>query len=110
MYFCERYDEYEGEVGIGDRFAKGSATILIRADSPLNLSRIIIRYDKYNTRKDQFEYYKQSFFDTERDKNYLTFFMNKENGMEFEHQGFYRVYLLDEDEQMITSALIEIID
>ncbi len=110
LYFCERYDDYEGEVGIGDRFTKGSATILVRSDNPLNLIRLIIRYDKYNARKNQFEYYKKSFFDTEQDKNFLTFVMNKENGMEFEHQGFYRVYLLDEDEQMITSALIEIID
>ncbi|MDZ7626726.1 MAG: hypothetical protein U5J96_20050 [Ignavibacteriaceae bacterium] len=23
MYFCERYDAYEGEIGVRDRFSKG---------------------------------------------------------------------------------------
>ena len=110
MYFCERYDDYDGEVGVGDRFKKGSITIMIRSDMALKLSHAIIRYDKFNHNSNQFEYYKKSIFDTEREMNYLKFIMDKENDMEFEHQGFYRVFLLDEDEQMITSALIEIID
>jgi hypothetical protein len=110
MYFCERYDEYEGEVGIGDRFAKGAVTIMVRSDLPMNLTKVTIRYDKYNFRNNRFEYYKKSYFDTERELNYLKFIMDNENNMEFEHTGFYRVFLLDEDERLVASALLEIIE
>jgi hypothetical protein len=110
MYFCERYDEFEGEVNIGDRYKKGSITIMVRSDIPLNLSRVIIRIDKYNFRNNKFEYNKKLFFDTEPEANYFNFFIDKEKDMEFEEAGFYRVFLLDEDDRTVTSALIEIID
>ena len=110
MYFCERYDEYEGEVGVGDRFGKGPLTIIVRSDMPLNLTRVIIRYDIYNSKSNQFEYYKKSYFDSERDMNYLKFMMNSENNMEFEETGFYRVFLLDDDDRTVASALVEIIN
>ena len=37
------------------------------------------------------------------------FARNDESDMEFEETGFFRVFLLDEDDNTVASALIEII-
>jgi len=41
--------------------------------------------------------------------NYIFFSRNDESDMEFEEPGFYRVFLLDEDDNTVASAVIEII-
>ena len=110
MYFCKKYDNFEGEVGISDRFEKGSVTVMIRCDYPLNLSKVTIQYDKYNFTTGNFNLYKRAYFSTENDKNYLCFSMDKKNEMQFNDPGFYRVFLLDENDKTVASAIIEIID
>ena len=110
LYFCEKYDSYDGEIGVSDRFTKGYVTVMVKADDPLQLRDVAIQYDKYNFRTGKFEYYKKFYFTIDRDMNYVFFSRNDESDMEFNDPGFYRVFLLDEDDRTVTSAIIEIID
>ena len=110
MYFCEKYDDYDGEIGVSDRFTTGYITVMVKSDSELRLKDVAIQYDKYNERNGKFEYYKKFYFTISRDMKYVFFARNDESDMEFEEPGFYRVFLLDEDDKTVTSALIEIID
>ena len=109
MYFCERYDDYDGEIGVSDRFTKGYITVMVKADAELRLRDVAIQYDKYNERNGKFEYYKKFNFTIERDMSYVFFARNDDSDMEFEETGFYRVFLLDDDDRTVASALIEII-
>ena len=110
MYFCERYDEYDGEIGVSDRFTTGYITVMVKADAELRLRDVAIQYDKYNERNGKFEYYKKFNFTIERDMKYVFFERNDDSDMEFEETGFYRVFLLDDDDRTVASAIIEIID
>ena len=110
LYFCEKYDSYDGEIGVSDRFTKGYVTVMVKADDPLQLRDVAIQYDKYNFRTGKFEYYKKFYFTIDRDMNYVFFSRNDESDMEFNDPGFYRVFLLDEDDRTVASAIIEIID
>ena len=109
MYFCEKYDDYDGEIGVSDRFTKGYITVMVKSDSELRLKDVAIQYDKFNERNGKFEYYKKFNFTIERDMKYVFFARNDDSDMEFEETGFYRVFLLDEDDRTVASALIEII-
>jgi len=110
MYFCERYDDYDGEIGVSDRFTTGYITVMVKSDDALRLKEVAIQYDKYNFRNGKFEYYKKFYFTIDRDMKYVFFERNDESNLEFDEPGFYRVFLLDEDDRTVTSALIEIID
>jgi len=110
MYFCERYDDYDGEIGVSDRFTKGYITVMVKADAELRLKEVAIQYDKYNERNGKFEYYKKFYFTISRDMKYVFFARNDESDMEFEETGFYRVFLLDEDDRTVASSLVEIIN
>jgi len=109
MYFCERYDDDDGEIGVSDRFTTGYITVMVKADAALRLRDVAIQYDKYNERNGKFEYYKKFNFTIEKDMKYVFFARNDDSDMEFEETGFYRVFLLDEDDRTVASALIEII-
>jgi hypothetical protein len=109
MYFCERYDSYDGEIGVSDRFTTGYLTVMVKATDALNLRDVSIQYDQYNDRKGKFEYYKKFDFTIDRDMNYVFFARNDESDMEFEEPGFYRVFLLDSRDNTVASAVIEII-
>jgi hypothetical protein len=41
--------------------------------------------------------------------NYIFFAKNDESDLEFDEPGFYRVFLLDDRDKTVASALIEII-
>jgi hypothetical protein len=110
MYFCERYDDYDGEIGVSDRFTKGHITVMVKADNALKLKDVAVQYDMYNFRTGKFEYYKKFYFAIERDMKYIFFTKTSENDMKFEDPGFYRVFLLDDKDKTVASALIEIID
>jgi len=109
MYFCDRYDDYDGEIGVKDRFYKGPITVMVKCDYALNLTNAKIQYDRYNFRSGKFEYYKSFDFDVSSDMKYIFFAPTSGNSMEFDDAGFYRVFLLDEDGNTVASALIEII-
>jgi hypothetical protein len=110
MYFCERYDSDDGEVGVSDRFTTGYITVMVKCDYELRLEDVTVQYDKYDFRTGKFEYYKKFDFAVDRDMKYIFFERNDESDLEFEDPGFYRVFLLDEDGKTIASAVIEIID
>ena len=109
LYFCERYDSKKGEVGIGDRFTTGFLTVMVKSDYPLRLTDCAIQYDKYNERTGKFEIYKKFYFTIKPDMKYVFFSKNEKSDMRFDDPGFYRVFLLDEDDRTVASSLIEII-
>ncbi|WP_337872795.1 hypothetical protein [Ignavibacterium sp.] len=109
LYFCERYDSRKGEVGVSDRFTTGSLTVMVKSDYALNLTDVAIQYDKYNERTGNFDYYKKFYFTIEPDMKYVFFSKNEESDLRFDDPGFYRVFLLDEDDKTVASSLIEII-
>ena len=82
----------------------------VKGDDALRLKDVAIQYDKYNFRTGKFEYYEKFYFTVDRDMNYIFFARNDESDMEFNDPGFYRVFLLDEDDKTVASSLIEIID
>ena len=109
LYFCDRYDDYEGEIGVKDRFSKGPVTVMVKCEDPLYMTNVTIQYDRYNFRSGKYDFYKSFEFDIERDMNYIFFSPTSGNDMRFDDSGFYRVFLLDEDGKTVASALIEII-
>ena len=108
MYFCEKYGR-NGEVGVSDRFTTGYLTVVVKSDYALRLDDVSIQLDKYNFRTGEFEYYNKFNYVIQLDDNYVYFSRNDESDMEFEDPGFYRVFLLDDRDRTVTSALIEII-
>ncbi len=110
LYFCERYDDNDGEVGVSDRFTTGYITVMVKCDYALNLEDVTVQYDKYDFRTGKFEYYKKFDFTVDSDMKYIFFERNDDSDLKFEDPGFYRVFLLDEDGKTVASALIEIIE
>lgn len=108
LYFCEKYGR-NGEVGVSDRFTTGYLTVMVKADYALNLRDVAIQFDKYNYRSGDFEYYKKFYYTIEPDMKYVYFTKNDESDMRFDDPGIYRVFLLDDRDRTVTSALIEII-
>jgi len=109
LHFCEKYDDYDGEIGVSDRFTTGYLTVMVKCDYALNLEDVSIQFDQYNERKDKFEFYKKFDYTVDRDMDYIFFSRNDESDMEFEEPGFYRVFLLDNRDKTVASAVIEII-
>lgn len=110
LYFCERYDAGTGEIGITDRFTKGYLTIMVRADQPLGMKNVFIQFDKYNPNSRKFEFYKKYTYVVDPDMKYIYFSKNDSSDLRFEEAGFYRVFLLNENNENVASSLIEIID
>lgn len=108
LYFCEKYGR-NGEVGVSDRFTTGYLTVMVKSDYALDLEDVSIQFDKYNERTGKFEYYKKFNYVIEPDMNYVFFAKNDESDLKFEDPGFYRVFLLDDRDKTVASALIEII-
>ena len=108
MYFCEKYGN-DGEVGVSDRFTTGYLTVMVKCDHALDLKDCSIQFDKLNFRTRDFEYYKKFSYTVEPDMKYIYFTKNDESDMKFEEPGFYRVFLLDDNDRTVASALIEII-
>ena len=108
MYFCEKYGR-NGEVGVSDRFTTGYLTVIVKSDYALRLDDVAIQLDKYNFRTGEFEYYKKFNYTIELDMKYVFFEKNDDSDMKFEDPGFYRVFLLDDRDRTVASAIIEII-
>lgn len=108
LYFCEKYGR-NGEVGVADRFTTGYLTVMVKCDYALDLEDVSIQFDKYNERNGKFEYYKKFDYTVEPDMSYIFFAKNDDSDLKFEEPGFYRVFLLDDRDKTVASALIEII-
>lgn len=109
MFFCEKYDDDYGEVGISDRFTTGYLTVMVKSSYALGLSKCYIQFDKYNASDRDFEYYKKYNFVVQPDMKYIFFSKNENADMKFEDPGIYRVFLLNASNKTVASALIEII-
>jgi hypothetical protein len=109
MFFCERYDDNYGEVGISDRFTTGYLTVMVKSSYALGLKNCYIQFDKYNSSYNDFEYYKKFNFVVQPDMKYIYFSKNENADMKFEDPGIYRVFLLNSSNKTVASALIEII-
>ncbi|GAB4288944.1 MAG: hypothetical protein Kow0098_06570 [Ignavibacteriaceae bacterium] len=110
LYFCERYDSRDGEIGVADRYTTGYLTVMVKCDYALGLEDVSIQFDKYNFRNGKFEYYKKFNYVVKPDMKYIYFAKNEDSDLKFEDPGFYRVFLLDERDRTVASALIEIIE
>ena len=109
MFFCEKYGG-NGEVGISERFTTGYLTVMVKADYALGLEDVSIQFDKYNYRTGDFDYYEKFDYSVDPDMKYIFFTKNDDSDMNFRESGIYRVFLLDERDRTVASALIEIID
>lgn len=108
LYFCEKYDKNDGEIGISDRFTKGYLTIMVRSDRALRLENVFIQFDKFNWRSHKFEFYRKYNYTVEPNMKYIAFTKNKACDLRFEETGFYRVFLLNDSGESVASSLIEI--
>ena len=108
LYFCEKYGN-KGEVGVSDRFTTGYLTVMVKCDDALDLEDCSIQFDLYNTRSKKFEFYKKFDYVVEPDMSYIFFAKNDDSDLKFEDPGFYRVFLLDDRDKTVASALIEIV-
>ena len=109
LYFCERYDDVTGEIGVSDAFTAGYLTVMVKCSYSLELRDVYIKFQKYNCRTGDFEDYKQFSYSVEPDMSYIYFERNSSSDMSFDAPGIYRVFLLDEKKNTVASALIEII-
>jgi len=109
LYFCEKYDSNKGEVGVSDRFTTGYLTVMVKSDYELGLEDVHIQFDRLNERSKKFEFYKKFDYVIEPEMSYVFFAKNDESDLKFEESGFYRVFLLDDNDKTVASALIEII-
>jgi hypothetical protein len=48
LYFCERYDSDDGEIGVSDRFTTGYLTVMVKSSTALGLKSCHIQFDRYN--------------------------------------------------------------
>jgi len=109
LYFCEEYNSKKGEIGVSDRFTTGYLTVMVKSDYALNLDDVHIQFDKYNFRTGEFDFYKKYDYVIQPDMKYVFFAKNSDSDLKFEEPGFYRVFLLDDRDKTVASALIEII-
>lgn len=109
LYFCEKYDSKNGEVGVSDRFTTGYLTVMVKSDHALDLKDVHIQFDKLNDRSKKFEFYKKFAYSIDPNMSYVFFAKNSDSDLKFEEPGFYRVFLLDDNAKTVASALIEII-
>lgn len=109
LYFCEKYDSKRGEIGVSDRFTTGYLTVMVKSDNALDLEDVHIQFDKLNERNKKFEFYKKFDYTIDPEMSYVFFAKNSDSDLKFEEPGFYRVFLLDDRDKTVASALIEIV-
>ncbi len=110
LYFCERYDDDKGEIGVADRFTTGYLTVMVKCDRALKLEDVSIQFDKWDANSGKFEYYKKFSYTIDRDMKYVFFAKNDDSDLSFDDPGFYRVFLLDDDDETVCSSLVQIIE
>jgi len=103
LYFCVNYDSEVGEIDCSDRFTTGNITVVALLKSAIYYTKLTVQIDKYNPREATFEYYDAWEFDVDPDMDYIYF-----NDINFQDKGIFRVFLVDPEENTITSSLIEI--
>lgn len=104
MYFAQRADGKK-EYGLSDRFTTGALSVICKLVTPVSKKEVIVQLDKRNSQTGEYSYYQSYERNIDPTKKYLYF-----NNIVFDSPGIYRVFLLDDNSNTITSALIEIIE
>ena len=107
MYFCDKYGS-NGAVGVSDRRTTGHVTVVVKSNYAMGLGEIIIQFDKYNCRSNEFEYYDKFYYSVNPEQNIIFLERDEENKLQFREVGIYRGFLLDDEDNPVASALIEI--
>jgi hypothetical protein len=110
IYFCEKYDQDKGEINIGDRFHKGYLTVMVKSDAKLGLKDVHVQFDKWDPGDKSYKFYKKFNFTIKPDMKYVFFSKNDESDMSFDEPGFFRVYLLNDADEIVASSIIQIIE
>jgi len=109
LYLCVEYGD-DGEESISDVFTTGYLTVVVKCDYKLGLEDVHIQFDKYNAKKDKWEFYKKFDYTIDPSHKYVYFARNDDSDMSFDETGFFRVYLLDDNDKVIASTIVKIID
>lgn len=110
MYFCKSYDPDKGEININDSFSKGDITVMVKSDNKLGLKDVAVRFDKWDTVSRSFKFYKKFNFTIKPAMKYVFFSKNDESDLSFNEPGFYRIYLLNDSDDIVASAIVQITD
>ena len=112
LYFCERYDQEEGEIGVSDKFSPGYLTVMVDlrpSKKKIGMSEVKIKLTKIKdadgkpiSEKDirTVPFTVQSSFD-------YIFFENKKD-LKFTSPGTYRATLLDKKGNYLVSGEVEV--
>jgi hypothetical protein len=108
LIMCERYTN-DGPVGVGSVFTKGYLTVVAMSKSSMKYKEVYIQFDKMD-KSGQYKFYKRFPFDFPYGYKTVYFSRIANNDMEFEHIGYYMVYLLDKYKNVIASTFVRIVD
>ena len=106
LYFTADYDM--GEKGIGTSFSRGEIVVMVKSDKPLNVTNVLIQFDKYIVESNStgWEFYNQFKFTVTPKGSYFYF---KRKDMVITNIGIYRAFLMDEKRNIISNAIVEIV-
>jgi len=111
LYLCVEYGK-NGEESVSDVFTTGYLTAVVKCDYALRVKSAAIQFDKYDVDDEKWVFYKKFYYTLNPKDKYVYFSRNDESDMSFDETGFFRVYLLDEDDdsKVIASAIVKIIE
>lgn len=108
LIVCERYGTY-GPEGVGDSFTPGYLTVVAYGTSAMYYGQVYIQYDKLDA-NGQYYLYKKFAFDFPNGYKTVYFSRTGNNDMEFNHTGYYRVFLLDKYGNSIAYTTVSIVN
>jgi len=103
LYFCERYDRVDGEIGQSSTFTPGKFTVMIKSDEPLGLTDVAIQIDSYDISGERFKFYNKVNFKIDPSYKYV-FFANDD--IRIDEPGVYRIYLLDGKGKSVAAGVV----
>ena len=110
LIVCERYDSQYGIIGEGVTFTKGYLTVVATSAYPINYTDVYIQFDRYNANDGQYYFYKQFAFTIPYGYRQVYFSRVGNNDMQFDHAGYYIIWLLDLNNNVIAKTTVTIVD
>lgn len=108
ILICERYTS-DGPVGVGSIFTKGYLTVVAMSKAPMYYNQVYVQYDKLD-KNGNYKFYKRFPFEFPNGNTVVYFSRIGKNDMEFNHTGYYYVFLLDRNKNVIASTFVRIVD
>ena len=109
LIVCERYDMDYGPIGVGSRFTVGYITVVAMSNNPMYYEKVYVQYDKMD-KDGSYKFYKRFPFMFPDGNETVYFARVGKNNMEFNHTGYYYVFLLDKNKEVIASTFVEIVN